>query len=116
MRSRILFDTHGSPPPFTEQRCQNYSELLAFLNTSLLQDHYEQLIGNHLHLRRRYRRCLAINYMLHINHLQLMRRFMQHSPLQDPCDILHLPQPRIKWGKQQIIYQNIKRSVYYQYG
>ena len=70
-----------------------------------------------LHPRRRYHRCLAINYMLHINHLQLIRRFMQHSQLQDPCDVLRLhAQPRLKWANQQKMYQNIKRLVYYQYG
>ena len=65
-----------------------------------------------LHLRRRYHRCLAINYMIGNNHLQLMRRFMQHSPLQDPCDVLRLPQPHNRWNNQQIIYQNIIRSVF----
>ena len=103
--------------PSTFYRTTVPDVFLTFLNTSLLQDHYEQLIGNHLHLRRRYRRCLAINYMLHINHLQLIRRFMQHSQLQDPCDVLRLhAQPRIKWANQQKMYQNIKRLVYYQYG
>ena len=39
-----------------------------------------------------------------------MRRFMQHSQIQEPCDDIRLPQPRIKCGKQRIIYRNIKRS------